>query len=85
MLTLHVIPQIARFESMAAFFDFRLSIRGPLPVLSRAAWLLSQTMFEIVKSIGETSELAVSISVIASLRVARSFQIAAGALCATMA
>ena len=69
--------------ALAAALVFRLIIRGPLPVFSQMAGLLSQTMLVIVKSRGATLEFAFSISVMASCSITGLLQTAAGMLCAT--
>ena len=87
MLTLQVTPLMARLRSMAALaaaFVFRLIIRGPRPVFSWTAGLLSHTMLVMAKSNSATSELAFLISVMASCSMTGLFQTAVGALCATM-
>ena len=79
---------MARLESMAtlaAFLDLKLNMRGPLPDLFQASWLFSQVMLVSAKSIGATSVLAISISVMASHSMAGSFQMGAGTLWATTA
>src|SRR5882724_9111351 len=88
MLTLHVTPWIAILESMAAlaaFLDLKLSMRGPLPVLLQASWLLTQTIFASVKSIGATSVLEVSILVMASCNTMGLLHICEGTLWTTTA
>jgi len=79
---------MARLESMAAlavFLNLKLSMRGPLLVLFRVSWPFSQVMLAIVKLIRATSVLDISISVMASLSMAGSFQMATGTLWAMTA
>ena len=71
--------------ALAAALDFKLIMRGPLPVLSRMAGLLSQTMLAMAKSRGATSELAFSILIMASRNMTGLFHTAEGTLCATTA
>ena len=71
--------------ALAVALVFRLIIRGPLPVFSRMAGLLSQTMLVTAKSKGVTSEFVFSISVMASHSIIGLFHTAAGTLCATTA